>query len=92
MTREDYIACKSCCFILYGFPDITLNSRGIKLLEDNSSILGVEEDSLSVTISDFYAYFNTEIDVALEEVEIDYVDNYAYLKIINSGLGILLME
>ena len=80
MTKEDYTNCKNCSFILYGFPDITLNKRGVKLLEDNSAVFDSHQDSLSIEISNFYAYFNTEIDVALEEIEIDYTDNYSYFK------------
>ena len=80
MTKDDYLNCEDCCFILYGFPDITLNKRGVKLLEDNSAVFDSHQDSLSIEISNFYAYFNTEIDVALEEVNIDYEDNYAYFK------------
>jgi hypothetical protein len=80
MTKDDYLKCENCCFILYGFPDITLNKRGIKLLEDNSAVFDSHQDSLSIEISNFYAYFNTEIGVALEEVNIDYEDNYSYFK------------
>jgi len=80
MTKDDYLNCEYCCFILYGFPDITLNKRGVKLLEDNSAVFNSHQDSLSIEISNFYAYFNTEIGVALDEVIIDYEDNYSYFK------------
>jgi len=80
MTKEDYANCNNCSFILYGFPDISLNARGIKLLEDNSAVFDSHQDSLSIVISNFYSYFNTEIDVALKEVEIDYTDNYSHFK------------
>ena len=87
MTKDDYLNCEYCCFILYGFPDITLNMRGVKLLEDNSAVFNSREDSLSIEISNFYAYFNTEIGVALDEVEIDYSDNYTYFKNNKSWFG-----
>ena len=51
-----------------------------KLLEDNSAVFNSHQDSLSIEISNFYAYFNTEIGVALDEVIIDYEDNYSYFK------------
>ena len=87
MTKDDYENCNNCSFILYGFPDISLNNRGLKLLEDNRTAFDSNQDSLSIEISDFYAYFNTEIDVALEEVEIDYSDNYSYFKTNKSWFG-----
>ena len=87
MTKDDYENCNNCSFILYGFPDITLNNRGLILLEDNRTAFDSHQDSLSIEISDFYAYFNTEISVALEEVEIDYTDNYSYYKNNKSWFG-----
>ena len=87
MTKEDYENCKNCSSILYSFPDIVLNNRGLKLLEDNRTAFDSYQDSLSIEISDFYAYFNTEIDVDLEEVAIDYFDNYSYFKNNKSWFG-----
>ena len=80
MTEDDYHNCEPCNFILLGFPDITLNTRGVKLLENNSSAFNSTQDSLSIEISNFYAYFNTEINVALQEVINDHNDNFFYLK------------
>lgn len=80
MFRKDYEICKNCSFILHGYPDITLNKRGLKLLDENSTVFDSYQDSLSIEISNFYSYFNTEIGVALDEVEIDYTDNYSYFK------------
>lgn len=80
ITIEDYDNCEKCAFILYGYPDINLNTRGIKLLENNSTVFDLQNDSLSIEISDFYKYFNTEIGVALAEVEQDYFDNFNYFK------------
>ena len=80
MTKEDYLNCEKCSYVLLGFPDLKLNTRGAKLLEENSAVFNSHQDSLSIDINDFYAYFNTEISVALEEVELDYFDNYSYFK------------
>jgi len=87
MTKEDYENCENCSFILYGFPDIVLNNRGLKLLEDNRTAFDSHKDSLSIEISEFYAYFNTEIDIDLEEVDRDYFDNYSYFKNNKSWFG-----
>ena len=80
MTKEDYLNCKNCSSILFGFPDLSLNTRGVKLLEDNSAVFNAHQDSLYVDIGIFYAHFNTELSVALDEVIIDYNDNISYFK------------
>jgi hypothetical protein len=80
MTREDYRSCDNCEFVIGGFPDITLRSRGLTLLEDNSTIFDSRKDSLFIRISEFYSYYFTEIGVDMEEVEIDYSDNFAFWK------------
>ena len=80
MTKEDYHNCKNCSFITLGFPDITLNTRGVKLLEENSAVFNSHQDSLSIEISDFYTNSNTVINVALDEVVRDYFDNFYYFK------------
>jgi hypothetical protein len=80
MTYDDYVNCSPCTSILGGFPDIRLNTRGLKLLEENSAFLNSNQDSLSFSVIDFYAYFNTEIDVALQEVAKDFYENYFYFK------------
>ena len=80
MTKEDYLNCEKCSYVLLGFLDLKLNTRGAKLLEENSAVFNSHQDSLSIEISNFYAYFNTEIGVALDEVIIDYEDNYSYFK------------
>ena len=54
--------------------------KGLKLLEENSAFFNSNQDSLSIKIIDFYANYNTEIDVALEEVTTDYTDNRYYFK------------
>ena len=80
MTREDYRNCEKCQFVLFGFPDITLKSRGLTLLENNSTIFDSQNDSLFIRISEFYSYFNTEIAVDMTEVELDYSDNMSFFK------------
>lgn len=87
MTKDDYENCNKCSSILHGFPDISLNNRGLKLLENNRTTFDANQDSLSIEISDFYAYFNTEIGVALKEVDTDYTDNYSYFKNNKSWFG-----
>jgi len=80
MTLEDYQNCDKCEFVVGGFPDITLKSRGLTLLEDNSTLFDIENDSLFIRVNEFYSYFITEIAVDMEEIEIDYSDNFAYWK------------
>jgi len=80
LTYDDYINCQECHSYLFGFPDITLNNRGIKLLESNSSNFNSQPDDLSISIIKFYNYFNIEIDVATKEITKDFDNNYSYFK------------
>lgn len=80
MTYDDYKNCIPCRSLLMGFPDIKIKTRGLRLLEEKSEFLNSDQDSLSILVSDFYAYYNTEIDVATKEVTKDYFDNQYYFK------------
>ena len=80
MTLEDYQNCDECEFVVGGFPDIILKSRGLTLLEDNSTLFDIEKDSLFIRVNEFYSYFITEIAVDMEEIDIDFSDNFAYWK------------
>ena len=80
ITSDDYKNCKSCIRILFGFPDIKLKTRGLKLLEQNSTVLNSYQDSLSIEIYDFYSYFTIEIEAEIKEVWSDYSDNIFYFK------------
>lgn len=80
MTSEDYKKCARCRQVLGGFPDISLKKRGLKLLEENSTIFGSNPDSLSIKINNFYSYHIVEIEVATEEISDDYNDNYYFFK------------
>ncbi len=77
---DDYVACNYCRRILGGFPDIKLKSRGLMLLEENSAFLNSTQDSLSIRIIDFYDFYTTEINVAINEVAEDYKENRSYFK------------
>ncbi|MGK0413275.1 MAG: hypothetical protein ACJA1B_001478 [Polaribacter sp.] len=80
ITYDDYLKCNECMQILYGFPDIKLRTRGLKLLEENSAVLNSFQDNISVEIYDFYYYNHTEIDASINEVQDDYDDNQYYFK------------
>ena len=80
MTNDDYLKCNRCMAILYGFPDIRLKTRGLKLLEQNSTIFNSYQDSLSIKLFNFYSHFNTEIEAGIKEVWSDYDDNLYYFK------------
>tara|TARA_B110000091_G_C13646904_1_gene403674 strand:+ start:104 stop:790 length:687 start_codon:yes stop_codon:yes gene_type:complete len=80
MTNDDYLKCNRCISILGGYPDIKLKTGGLKLLEENSTFLNSIQDRLSVKVIGFYHNFNTEIEVAIEEVDQDYSDNRYHFK------------
>ena len=80
MTYDDYLKCNECMHILHGIPDIKLKTRGLKLLEENSTFQNSYQDNLSVKVIDFYDFFNLEINVCMIEVVGDYLDNFYYFK------------
>tara|TARA_R110001592_G_scaffold342014_1_gene631524 strand:- start:125 stop:847 length:723 start_codon:yes stop_codon:yes gene_type:complete len=80
ITRDDYLKCYQCMQILYGFPDMKLKTRGLKLLEEDSAVLNSFQDSLSIEINNFYSFYNTEIDASIQEVWDDFNDNLYYFK------------
>ncbi len=80
MTFDDYKNCKDCVTIISGYPDIALKTRGLKLLEENSTLFNVQKDSLNININSFYSLYNTELGVAMKEMEIDFSNNYLYWK------------
>ncbi|MFD2914293.1 DUF6090 family protein [Psychroserpens luteus] len=80
MTYDDYLKCNRCIRTLGGFPDIKLKTKGLNLLEQNSTVLNSYQDSLTIEINNFYSSFNIEIDVALQEVIIDFKENRSYFK------------
>jgi hypothetical protein len=59
MTLEDYKNCDKYEFVEGGFPGITLKSRGLTLLADNSSIFDIENNSLFIQVNVFYSFFVT---------------------------------
>jgi len=80
ITYDDYLKCNRCIRTLGGFPDIKLKTKGLNLLEQNSTVLNSYQDSLSIEINNFYSSFNIEIDVALQEVILDFKENRSYFK------------
>jgi hypothetical protein len=46
MTFEDYKKCTECFSIISGCPDIALETRGLKLLEENSTLFDVQKTVL----------------------------------------------
>ncbi len=80
MTFEAYKKCNQCFAVISGYPDLGLKTRGLKLLEENSTLFDVQKDSLIININSFYSLYNTELDVAMREMETDFSNNYLYWK------------
>lgn len=80
MTFEYYKNCENCSSIIRGYPDIALKKRGLKLLEDNSTLFDIQKDSLIININSFYSYYNTELGIAIRKMSNDFTDNYMYWK------------
>ena len=80
ITYDEYLKCNRCIYILGGYADIKLNTRGLELLDQNSTVLNSYQDSISTEINDFYSFFHTEIAASTDEVSLDFQDNRAYFK------------
>lgn len=63
MTVNDYQNCNSCNFIITGYPDIAIRTRGINLLKNVGYASIEKKDSLFHDLSEFYQEYLTEIDV-----------------------------
>lgn len=63
MTIKDYQDCNSCKFIITGYPDIAIRTRGINLLKNIGYTSIENKDPLFHELSEFYQEYLTEIDV-----------------------------
>ena len=62
-----------------GFKDISINQRGYGLLKGLSTSI-ILEDSLAENIVRFYEDHLVEIALALNELTIDFTNNWQYFK------------
>lgn len=81
MTREAYEQCESCAFIITGYPDLAFQTRGQNLLSDYAFLETISKHQLITEINLFYAEFNTEIDIDIEDLEEAFMRNQnAWIK------------
>ncbi|WP_439339831.1 DUF6090 family protein [Thalassobellus citreus] len=80
MTYEDYINCNKCGTILDGYPDYTMQKHGLDLLEDLSQFINTKNDSLPQIIINFYAYFDNELKVDIDDLLLHHREDIIYYK------------
>lgn len=69
MTREAYQQCEFCAFIITGYPDLSFQTRGQNLLSDYAFLEAISKHQLITEINLFYAEFNTEIRIDIDDLE-----------------------
>ena len=82
MTKEDYVNCSDCKFLIIGSIDLSIEKRGYNLLS-NFSTSNTNEDPLTIKIAQFYTKQLTELHVDdrlrgndIENTVNDWKDNY----------------
>lgn len=61
MTAEDYKNCPECLYMIFGFNDLAIETRGYNLLSSFDNLSEITADSLSLKISRFYSKQLTEL-------------------------------
>lgn len=79
-TKQDYKTCDKCHRIIIGFPDLSLEQRGYKLLSNFNAIAIRDQDSLQMAIIQFYNKHLLEIEVDQGSRTMDLENNYMYWK------------
>jgi hypothetical protein len=82
LIREDFKKLDTIGGLMKGFPDITLQKRGINLLLANASFDEKADNELLKNIPLFYAKYKTEIDI--DKRDILFVWDSSYLMWINT--------
>ena len=80
LTREKYMENPSYAFIILGFPEISFDQRGFKLLSDYRNSSDSYQDTLIATIVDFYTERMKEIEVDDELRSRDFNENFDHWK------------
>ena len=79
MTREDYEKCPECAYIIMGYSDLSIETRGYNLLNSFSNSSELTDDSLSLSIIQFYSEQLTELhadDLAKHNINISNFDEW----------------
>ncbi|MGY3795130.1 DUF6090 family protein [uncultured Aquimarina sp.] len=79
-TQEDYIKNPNIAFLIFGYPELAINQRGISQLENFRGEISQEKEELVQKLILFYKEQLWEIQVDDELRSKDYKDNFNYWK------------
>jgi hypothetical protein len=79
-TIEDYKRNPNTAFLIFGYPELALNQRGVSLLEDFKGDVKIEKETLVQELISFYKEQLWEIKVDDELRSKDYKENFTYWK------------
>ena len=80
MTLDDYQSCFDCTQILSGFEDLILETDGLELLSDNSTLFDTQNDNLFIEVGKFYSNYDAKIIDIQVGMSADFLDNWSYWK------------
>lgn len=66
--KEDFIGCKNCIYVNFGFPNLKLRKNGSELLQNYNQQNNTSNDSLSFKLNNLYLDLSNNISIDLEEI------------------------
>jgi hypothetical protein len=79
-TIEDYNNNPNIALLIFGYPELALNQRGVSLLEDFRGHIATDKEKLVQELINFYKEQLWEIKVDDELRSMDYKENFTYWK------------
>ncbi|RNC85684.1 MAG: hypothetical protein ED557_02620 [Balneola sp.] len=80
LAKQDYALYPRAAFLIMGYPEFSMDKRGISLLGEFRSNSEHIQDTLMTTIIDFYSERTLEIEVDDKFRAMDFEDNYMHWK------------
>jgi len=80
ISRSDYLVDKRSAYLILGYPEISFDQRGFKLLSDYNESSNDFSDTLVHDIVDFYTERMLEIQVDEKLRAADFEENFGYWK------------
>ncbi|MFD2917130.1 DUF6090 family protein [Psychroserpens luteus] len=77
--KEDFKDCKSCKYVNFGYPDISLRKNGFELLLNYNQQNNTSNGSLSIKLNSLYVDLSNKISIKIEELT---VNNNSFAEIV----------
>lgn len=80
LTKEDWLKNPDYISVMRGYKDFSINQRGSDLLKNQSNLTINTEQNLASEINTFYHQHMAEIDIAIDELTLEFTDNLKFQK------------